>query len=317
MLCVGYAVVTIFLVLAWSVAGDAWWLQPFNLSTFWWTLPGLVLAVVTLLFGRFGMAAALAVPGLVFLWSYGTLFLPATGDRPVPELTVASLNTYVQAPDADHVLDLVDRVDPDVLLLEEVFPPRQAELEEALADRLPHTMAVQSEGVGGVMVASRWPIVEERPLATGDDVRATAVAVLDVDGREVQVVPVHLRSPCPTCGTSLTERLTLEGESRAVEMATVLGALDRGTPAIIGGDFNSNERSAPYRTLATAGFDDAHREAGSGPGFTWPADGRLPFPVVRIDWLLSRDLVPVEAWVDRADPSDHRPVVATFAFEDS
>lgn len=317
-LCWGYAFVCLVLVGAWMLVGDAWWLQPFNLTTFWWTLPGLLLLPVAAGFRRWGMVAALAVPAVVFLWSYGTLFLPASPDDLPPDLTVASFNTYVKSPDGSHVLELVDRVDPDVLLLQEVFPPLQAELEDALSDRLPHTMAVQSEGVGGVMVASRYPIVEERPVTAGtNDVRATAVAVIDVDGQLVQVVPVHLRSPCPTCGTSLTDRLQLEGESREAEMATVLGALDRSTPAIVGGDFNSNERSAPYRSLTGAGFRDAQREAGSGPGFTWPDDDRLPFPAFRIDWLLSRGLEPIDAWVDQGGPSDHRPVVAVFAFEES
>lgn len=312
-----YALATIVLVAAWALLGDAWWLQPFNLTTFWWTLPAVALVLVAVAARRWDVAALLAVPALVFLWVYGTLFVPALGDRPDADLVVATWNTYVVAPDGDHVVDLVERIDPDVLLLQEVFPDRQEALEDALADRLPHTLTIQSPGVGGVMVASRYPIVEQRPVTTGDDdVRATAVAVLDVDGREVQVVPVHLRSPCPTCGASLTERLTLEEESRAVEMASVLGQLDRGTPAIVAGDFNSTERSAAYRTLAGAGFDDAHRSAGSGPGFSWPADGRLPWPVVRIDWIFGRDLVAVDEWVDRAGPSDHRPVVATFAFEE-
>lgn len=316
-LCWGYAAASLLLVVAWMVVGDAWWLQPFNLTTFWWTLPGLVLAPVAAVFRRWGMAAAFAVPGLVFVWSYGTLFLPSSPPDLPPDLTVASFNTYVQTPDGSHVIDLVDQVDPDVLLLQEVFPPLQAELEESLADRLPHTMTVQSEGVGGVMVASRYPIVEERPITAGvDDVRATAVAVLDVDGQLVQVVPVHLRSPCPTCGPSMTDRLRLEGESREAEMATVLGALDGGTPAVVGGDFNSNERSAPYRSLTSAGFHDVQREAGAGPGFTWPNDDRLPVPAFRVDWLLSRGLVPVDAWVDSGGPSDHRPVVGVFAFEE-
>lgn len=313
-----YASVTVVLLVGWATVGDAWWLQPFNLSTFWWTLLGLLLLVVAVLARSWLAALLLAVPGLAFVWIYGTLFVPQLADPPPADLVVATWNTYVQAPDEGHVVDLVDRVEPDVLLLQEVFPERQEQLEEALADRLPHIMTVQSDGgIGGVMVASRHPIVDERAVTTGDDdVRSTAVAVLDVDGQEVQVAPVHLRSPCPTCGASLTERLTLEGQSRAFEMANVLGQLDRGTPAIVAGDFNSTERSAAYRTLASAGFDDAHRSAGWGPGFTWPADGRLPVAVVRIDWVFARDLVAVDEWVDEAGPSDHRPVVATFAFEE-
>lgn len=92
----------------------------------------------------------------------------------------------------------------------------------------------------------------------------------------------------------------------------MLAQVDPTTPAIVAGDFNSTERSLAYRTLVGAGFDDAHRSVGSGAGFTWPADGRLPWPVVRIDWVFARGLEPVDAWVDRAGPSDHRPVVATF-----
>ncbi len=317
-LCLGYAVLALAWVMAWMVVGDAWWLQPFNLTTFWCTLPAVFLLPVAALFRRWSAVAALAVPATIFLWSYGTLFLPSTTPDLPPDLTVATYNTWVQAPDGEHVRELVERVQPDVLLLQEVFPPLQAELEESLADTLPHTMAVQSEGVGGVMVASRYPIVEERAVETGSEaVRATAVAVVDVDGQLVQVVPVHLRSPCPTCGASLTDRLELEGESREAEMATVLATLDRTTPAIVGGDFNSTERSAPYRSLTGAGFDDAHREAGSGPGFTWPNDGRLPFPAFRIDWLLSRGLEPLDAWVEAGGASDHRAVVAVFAFEEA
>lgn len=313
-----YGLAASLLVVAWAVVGDAWWLQPFNLTTFWWTLPAVVLALFAVLARRWGIVVALAVPALVWLWSYGTLFLPGGSPEEPADLTVATFNTYVAAPDEAHVLALVDDVDPDVLLLQEVFPPRQAALQERLSDHLPHSVTVQSEGVGGVMVASRHPIVEEVPVSSSvEGVRDTVVVVIEVDGRRVQVVPAHLRSPCPTCGASVTDRLTVEGRSRAVETASILGSLHRGTPAIVGGDFNSTERSVPYRSLVGAGFRDPQREAGSGPGFTWPADGGMPFPMFRIDWLLSRGLVPVAAWVGESGASDHRPVVATFSFEEA
>lgn len=67
----------------------------------------------------------------------------------------------------------------------------------------------------------------------------------------------------------------------------------------------------PRWLLVAAGFRDAQMEAGSGPGFTWPA--RNP-PVLRLDWILSRGLVASEARVGSARASDHRPVITELAW---
>lgn len=305
---------TVLALLAWGLAGDTWWAQPISLSTFWWTLPGLVLVGVAALARRPRAVALFAVPALVWVWVYGSLFLPAGHPPLAPDLRVASYNTYVGAPTVASVVALVDETAPDVLLLQEVFPPREVKLAVSLGEQYPHRRSVQSRGVGGVMVLSRFPIVETRPVSlAARGTRETAVVVLDVDGQPLQVVPLHLTSPCPRCGASMTERLEAEGHRRPAELASVLRALDPRVPAVLGGDFNSTERSEPYRLLTHVGFEDPQREAGRGPGFTWPND-QLPFPVLRIDWILTRGLVAVDAWVGDGGDSDHRPVVADLAF---
>lgn len=309
-----YAAATVAALVVWAVAGDVAWLQPVNLATFWWSLPGVVLAPLALVLGGRRTAALLAVPGLLWVWSYGTAFLPSDEPTTAPDLRIVSFNTFVQTPDAGHVLDLVADTSPDVLVLQEVFPPREAELDRALAASFPHRHVVQSPRVGGVGVYSRFPIAEVRPIGDATDrSRSTAVVVLDVDGRPLQIVPVHLISPCPTCGTSVLERLELEGDVRVAEMRSVLAALTPGVPAVVAGDFNSTDRSMPYRRLTRAGFTDPQRDAGDGPGFTWPAGGRTG-SLLRIDWLLARDLRAVDAWVDEERGSDHRPVVVDLAF---
>jgi vancomycin resistance protein VanJ len=306
-----YAAFTLVSLAAWVLVGDAWWTQPVNLTTFWWMLPAIVLAPAALLLRWRVLAALLAVPALAWTWSYGTAFLPV-GAAPVPAvdtIRVVSFNTFVGAPDHTHVLDLVAEHDPDVLVLQEVFPDREAALREELAETYPTQVVVQSEGVGGVGVFSRFPlVVEARVGDASTNSRATEVVTLDARGTPVQVVPVHLISPCPTCGTSIVERLEFEGAVRRAEMGAVLDALDPDLPAVVAGDFNSTDRSEPYRTLTAAGFADPQRAAGAGMGFTWPADGRLG-PLIRIDWVLSRGLAPVQAFVGGGGPSDHRPVI--------
>lgn len=306
-----YAAFTLAALAAWAVVGDTWWTQPVNLSTFWWTLPAVLLAPLLWIAGSRRLAPLIAIPALVWVWAYGGAFLPKDAPGPA-DVRVASYNTYVGAPDADHVVAFVERYEPDILLLQEVFPDRQQSLESALADRYQTATTIQSPGVGGVSVFSRYPLVETRPVGDATErSRSTQVVVLDADGQRLQVVSVHLISPCPTCGRSAIERLELEGDVRRAEMSTLVAALDPGVPAIIGGDFNSTERSEPYRRLTAAGFRDPQREAGDGPGFTWPND-RGVGPLLRIDWLLARGLTPVEAWVADGGPSDHRPVLAEF-----
>lgn len=295
------------------MVGDAWWLQPVNLTTFWWTLPAVPLALGALLLRRWRAAAWLALPALVWVWAYGSLFVSSAPPGPA-DLRVATFNTFVAAADASHVVALVDDYEPDLLVLQEVFPARQADLETALGDTYPHHVAVQSAGVGGVAVFSRFPIVAGRAVAEPVDVsRATEVVVVEVEGRAVQVVPVHLLSPCPTCGPSVVERLELEGDVRRAEIGEVLDVLDPRVPAIVAGDFNSTERSGPYRRLANAGFTDPQRDVGSGPGFTWPNDAGVG-AVFRIDWIMVRGLEAVDAFVADGGPSDHRPVIADVRF---
>jgi endonuclease/exonuclease/phosphatase (EEP) superfamily protein YafD len=310
---IGYAGIATLVIVAWGTLGDTWWLQPLNLTTFWWSLPAVPVALVAALRRRPATAAVLAIPAMVWVWSYGALFLPSSPPALRPDLRVVTFNTYVHREGIDHVTGLVAATNPDVLLLQEVFPPRQQQLEAALAARYPHHLTIQSPGVGGVMVLSRHPIVGTSVSESAPGSRATEVVVLDVAGRLLQVVSVHLISPCPRCGPSWIERLELEGDRREAEMAGILRALRVGVPTIVGGDFNSNERSRPYRQLVRAGFQDPHRAVGSGPGFTWPDDGPVG-ALLRVDWILSRGITPVSAWVGDGNGSDHRPVVVDFAF---
>ncbi len=323
-----YGITCASLLLAWWLFGDTWATQPLNATTFWWSLPGLPLAVAAGARRRWRLAAWLGVPAAIFVWSYGAFFVgsPPTARR---DLRVAAYNTYIRAPDVSHVLSLARDERPDVLLLAEVLPQPADLLRRSLSDRFPYTWVSEPTRVGGVAVFSRYPIVEVRPVQkAGRLSRPTAVVVLDVgsrsraeppptaagaerERRRVQVVPVHLTSPCPLCGESVLARQAFEADIRRQETEAIITALDPSLPAVVGGDFNSTSRNDPYRLLVAAGFRDAQMEAGSGPGFTWPA--KTP-SLLRLDWILSRGLVPAAAWVGPARASDHRPVIADLSW---
>lgn len=259
---------------------------------------------------------------------------PASG----AELRVTSYNVFIQVDDVSHVVDLVEANQPDVVLLQEVAAERVDRLRERVADQLPHGWFGDSANFGGVGVLSRHPIGEVRPVWSPERFeRPTAVLTLDVPTNEgpqpVQVVPLHLVAACPVCGP-FVERQRYEVASRHREVQAVLDALDPELPAIVGGDLNGTRLSQAHRTLTGAGFRDPHRDVGFGLGFTYPADHAPPgranragtgtsprratvahlplvsFPVLRLDHILVRHLVPLEARVGDARASDHRPIHA-------
>lgn len=90
-------------------------------------------------------------------------------------------------------------------------------------------------------------------------------------------------------------------------------------PLILGGDFNTTDQTQTYR-MVNKHLRNAHREAGCGFGFTYPASkfifkgkALIP-PLVRIDHLFYNDrLVPQKArTLKESGGSDHFPVVAEF-----
>ncbi|MDP9023713.1 MAG: endonuclease/exonuclease/phosphatase family protein [Actinomycetota bacterium] len=312
-----YAAATAAAIVAWLLVGDVWWTQPVNATTFYWSLPAVPLGALAVLRRRWRVALLLGVPAGLFVTAYGGLFVGAP-PAAAGDVRVASYNTYIRSSDLSHVVRLARVEQPDVLLVQEITPRRAAELGAQLGDTYPHRWFGDEVGrVGGVGLLSRFPIVALRPVPSPRPAsRPTAVVHLDVGGRPLQVVPVHLTSPCPDCGASFLGRQRFEVNARRAEIDAALAELDPDVPAVVGGDLNSTRRSDPYRHLAAAGFRDPHIEAGAGPGFTWPAGtDRLPDrPLLRIDWIMARGMVPVEAWVASTDGSDHRPVLADLAW---
>lgn len=316
-LALPYALLTAVVLGLWLARVEQPVIAILDLTTFWWTLPALALLPLAVLRRDLAAAVLLALPAGLWLWSYGGAFLPSSGEELAPDLRVVSYNTFVGAPDAGHVLRLVEETAPDVILLQEVFAPREEALLAALGETYPHHRVDRTEGVGAVMVLSRHPIARVTPvLDASERSRGTSVIRLEVEGRALEVASLHLISPCPECGPSLVERLEVEDSVRRAEIQAVLDQLDPTVPAIIGGDLNSGDRSGPYRRLVDAGFTDPQRDVGTGMGFTWPAQGRWLPPVVRVDWVLVRGLDAAAADVHRAPGSDHRAVVVDLVVGD-
>ena len=214
----------------------------------------------------------------------------------------------------ERIAAVIRAADPEVVCLQETNAFRALpDPKPALRRALPGYAFAEH---GELMIASRHPIRRRqlRPLGTLRTRRPALEAVLDVRGRPVTVLDVHLgtfvtgASLAKRGGRSLPEYLRETGAIRTEQAAALLGrGLLTSTPLVVAGDFNTPPRGLVYERLSEM-FYDAFAERGRGLGWTYPAD----LPQMRIDYVFSRGgALPADARVPVArDASDHRPLVA-------
>jgi endonuclease/exonuclease/phosphatase (EEP) superfamily protein YafD len=255
--------------------------------------------------------AAAGVMGAVTLLLAAAVLPRAIGDGTVdPEgretLTVLSANVYFGKADAEALVGLVERYDPDLLSLQELTPKFARALRRAGIDRrLPNAILETHSGASGGGLFSRLPI---RKLGGRQPFffRMPRAALQLPDGRLVRVVGVH---PFPP------GRGNDDLWSEALES---LPAAGDGPPWVLVGDFNATLDISELRDLLDRGYRDAGAVAGEGLVPTWPnADHDVP-PVITIDHVLADSrLGIVDYGVDDLPDSDHRPVHAELVLPDS
>lgn len=218
-----------------------------------------------------------------------------------PGLRILSANLANGRADAQAFADLVERVEPDVVTVQELVPVQA----EALARIMPFGKLEPGTDHHGMGIALRAP-GSVRALRL--PYRSAFVAELTgPDDEGIEVLNVHLAAPHVP---PVTQRVV----DRRGQLRQILAYLDA-TPRrrrVLAGDLNSTPLWPAYRRLR-ARFDDAAAEAarriGRRPGRTWgPWAGSVR--LLRIDHVLVRGLVPIESRVLPLRGSDHSALVA-------
>ncbi|MEU7849171.1 endonuclease/exonuclease/phosphatase family protein [Micromonospora parva] len=232
-------------------------------------------------------------------------------DGPPQRLTVVAYNIRMGFGldgrfDLAGLADVVDRQQPDVVLLSEVdrawLLNGGHDTLDLLADRLdmPYVFGPAADPVWGDAVLSRWPVRDPRSLplaAVGAPTGAQALAVtLDLgDGVRTAVVSTHLQPP-PGTGPVV--------QARAVADFAIRYAAGR--PLVVGGDLNTEPGDEAFTEFTRAGLVDAL--AAARPLATSPADD----PRQQIDHIfVSPQLTPADPVAPRSTASDHLPVAVT------
>nr|QZD57887.1 endonuclease/exonuclease/phosphatase family protein [Glycomyces sp. TRM65418] len=237
------------------------------------------------------------LPALVWFQMYGGL-LP---DKHVGEgdFRVVAHNVNAENADTEGTAASLLAAGPDVIVLVELTDEQRLDWGERLADRYEYSVSY-----GTVALWSTYPVLDSAEVDLNLGWPRAFRAAVDIEGESVAFYVAHL----------LSVRVNAEGftSEQRNETASLLGEAIADEPlenVILAGDLNGTVQD---RSLAPITYQlaSAHAEAGSGFGFTWPADA----PMARIDQVLYRGVQATGSDVLDATASDHRPVQADFAF---
>lgn len=220
---------------------------------------------------------------------------PVTGTP----LRVLTLNTLFGHAEPDTVMDLVRRLNPDVLSTQELTPGMVEKLEAAGLEKvMPYQVLEPEWSAGGSGLYARYPLTPRKNLFEAIGHNMPAALMIVPGAKPVEIVDVH---PFPPLGRQV------------YDWTAALDALPSAAPdtiRILAGDFNASLDHAAMRRFLSRGYLDAADSAGEGLTPTWPVNKRLP-PLITIDHVVADQRVGVNAVSVHTVPgTDHRAVFA-------
>ncbi len=304
------AALVLFTTLAPLTGSVAWWVRGWDFPRIHIMVVGVVVAALgAYLGGRVVGAACLALLICVAYQGYRVFpfttlarteipYSPAPADQ---HISIVSANVLMENTDHEALRALIDREDPDVLLLMETDAKWIAALEGQLSR---YSTVIRHPLVNhyGMVFATRLKAIKAETVFLVDDETPTALAELQGPGGRFLFVGLHPRPPVP--GTSTKDR------DAQIKRAALLA--DRTyLPVVAMGDFNdvawswTSERFKEY-----GGFRDPRVGRGTLPSF----DAKSWYMRFPIDQLYLTDEIGLISF-DRLESfgSDHFPMKAVIA----
>ncbi|RMI37216.1 endonuclease/exonuclease/phosphatase family protein [Actinomadura harenae] len=273
------------------------------------TAPIPVVAALVLRRPRAAIAAGLVTAGLLA----AVLPRAVPGGQPAargPELRVLSANLKFGSGDPARIVDLVRRMDADVLSLQEYPPEAVAKFEGAgLTGLLPYKVTDTRWGAAGSGLYSKYPLRALPSLPKTQMAMPSAEFTLP-GGRRVQITAVH---PVPPINAeSLGDWRRDLGElpsGGTTASASGGGAPEDGVTRVLAGDFNATLDHATLRRLIGRGYADAADRVGRGLVPTWGV-GQAGPPLTIDHVLLDRRCAVRDVRILDLPGSDHRALFA-------
>jgi endonuclease/exonuclease/phosphatase (EEP) superfamily protein YafD len=278
-----------------------WWLV--DLLACFPVQAGIVCLISTLLLGLF-LRSWLALPFLVGTLSAGVLVLPDMllkhEPRPSSAIEVRALTINLLRENTEHArtIEVITKLNPDLLFVSECTPEWAARLESAL-NWLPHRSLHPDSGHFGVALFSRWPLEQAAVLRLGVDWAPALRAVVKTPGRPLGLIGVHPPAP-------IQPSWRVFRDQALADLRECLSALP--PERIVLGDFNATPWNAGMRRLLREAQLTSATNGGWHP--TWPTDlpAFLRLPIDHV--LVGGSIGMLSSELGESTGSDHLPLLA-------
>lgn len=233
-------------------------------------------------------------------------------DEVPARLRVLSANLWNGGADAEGFAALVERVQADVVAVQELTPPQAA----ALRRHLPHGLLEPATDFSGMGIAARRALAVRRLTLPRRDARVADLQLRGPTGEpvSVEIVNIHVEAPHnrPTWKTVARRR----GQWRGLERHLTANPH---RPRLVVGDFNSTPLWPFYRRVVGHLHDAAlihARRRGGRPARTWGPWYGSP-RLLRIDHAFVQHLEVLDFAVVDVPDGDHSAVVVEIGIKDA
>lgn len=328
----GVGLLALLLALRFGPVPNWWPLLALDTFALYACAPFLAVAAAALALWSRTLAALAGVALLFFFQQFGGPLLNMAGltgptvvtaGESRAHIRMLTMNVHSPNDDPTPFAALIRRVDPDVVMFQEVTEnfvrafDRQLGREYVFSATAGTTTAHEGSGTW-----SRYPLLDRELLRPSRFGNAMHRVRLSAGQRDVWLYNIHL--PSPTGDSREDGRLAMAARfnttHRDFELRWLIAetAAHRG-PFILAGDFNTGAGSHGYRQFPSS-WRDVYAATGRGFGHTFPSmqhedSTYIRFPLIRIDYVLSSpEIKPVRAWVEEISETDHLGIVADLEF---
>ncbi|QZD93189.1 endonuclease/exonuclease/phosphatase family protein [Qipengyuania xiapuensis] len=217
--------------------------------------------------------------------------------------TALTLNVLQDNREYGRTIDLIERLDPDIVLLMETDQAWADAVAPALAG-YPGRIDRPLDNTYGIMFASKLPMTNASIQDLAQKDTPSVFATLSVGGHDFRMIALHPRPPVPDQDTEERDAEIVMAAKKAQDLAL---------PVLAIGDFNDVAWSDTTRLFKDiGGFLDPRR--GRGTYATFPAG------MVWLGWpldhlFLTEEFLFSEMRVGESVGSDHRPVIARLCLD--
>lgn len=272
---------------------------------------------------RYMMTLSVLVPTVAGEVRSGILAFERPNIDDAKAITALDVNALGSVNLNDDFYADVERLDPDIITLQELNPI----VAQRLIDRIGSRYACQEldpkVGVYGMGVLSKYPCTARDLSAFSPGIGVPQLVDVHVsDSQLISVINVHTIPPHTLIKNTDHDNEIQQLSNAVVERERFIQGLieiARTTPAdatILAGDMNATTRNRVYKIIRNLGFSDAWSAGPRLRGGTWPGpDFPLPSWMVRIDFIFhTKRLIATHAeTLPEGYGSDHRGVFARFA----